>query len=111
MARAKSTTKRKPAKNPTEITQHPFAPGSKVVVHDANAVEFERRSNAPPSGKPLARVTVKKNGELVVSGLDHGSYVASAEVEGPPIAVRTGGGLPEDPTSNDEVQYVAFQVK
>jgi hypothetical protein len=107
MARRKSTRRSKPE---VEITQHPFAPGTKVAVHDANSVEVERRANAAPSGKPVATATVQRNGTLKVKA-DKGSYVASAEVEGPPIATRTGGGLNEDPTSNDQTEYVAFTVK
>lgn len=63
-----------------EVVQHPFAPGQKVTVHRANAVEPERNYGREPIGPEISEATVAKDGSLEIAVPKADTYAVSGQV-------------------------------
>lgn len=65
---------------PVPVGEHGFEPGTKVGVYKPEEADFVRVDEREPFGKPETTATVTKEGDLNVSGLKKGSYVAVGKV-------------------------------
>lgn len=76
----KRTRKAKPKRGAPKfrVDNHGFAPGTKVRFLPAFRITVERNLNREPIPKPNQTAKVQANGNLEVSGLSKGHWVAAA---------------------------------